>query len=693
MKTSIFYTIIGLLMINTLSAQVKIGNNPQNLNAASILELESSNRVLVITRVTNAQMNTINPLRGALVYNTDEECIHYFNGTGWVNICEELDNSFTVSTRADYLGALNPNARDSTVVITTSTNLDDSVNYNFEVGQITGANIIDRTVNGDKIVNSSITGIKLQNRSITTTKLEDGVLENDLFVWKGNAWTITNSSELEIIENDGIIGNEVVNATLNGSLTRNGEGTEDDPYTLDVKEKGINTDELEDGAVTEIKLDKESIPLSGFAEPLTNVSMGNLQINNLENPTFDTDAVNLQTLNTAIANSEALDDDTDDNNEIQNIEEVLADGNNANGTTITGLGTPTAATDAATKGYVDALDGTDDQDLGIGAGGTPNQSVELTITDGTSATIDIRDADSDITNEIQNIEEVLADGNNANGTTITGLGTPTAATDAATKGYVDALDGTDDQDLGIGAGGTPNQSVELTITDGTSATIDIRDADSDITNEIQNIEEVLADGNNANGTTITGLGTPTAATDAATKGYVDALDGTDDQDLGIGAGGTPNQSVELTITDGTSATIDIRDADSDITNEIQNIEEVLADGNNANGTTITGLGTPTAATDAATKGYVDAITEEIILSGQVAAGTSTSIGEYTITDVAITTTSIIQLTVEENPSGDPIIIQLASQNNGDFSVKIYEFTGGAAPTLTDANWQYIVVNP
>ena len=87
-KTSIVSLIIGLLMINTLSGQVKIGNNPQNLDPASVLELESTTRVLVITRVTDAQMSLINPLPGAVVYNTDQECLHYYNGTQWINICE-----------------------------------------------------------------------------------------------------------------------------------------------------------------------------------------------------------------------------------------------------------------------------------------------------------------------------------------------------------------------------------------------------------------------------------------------------------------------------------------------------------------------------------------------------------------------------------------------------------------------------
>ena len=88
MKTYIVYLVIGLVAINSLSAQVKIGDNPQNLNPASLLELQSSNRVLVITRVTDAQMSGISPLPGAVVYNTDQGCLHYYNGTEWINICE-----------------------------------------------------------------------------------------------------------------------------------------------------------------------------------------------------------------------------------------------------------------------------------------------------------------------------------------------------------------------------------------------------------------------------------------------------------------------------------------------------------------------------------------------------------------------------------------------------------------------------
>ncbi|MEC8831810.1 MAG: hypothetical protein VX772_05590, partial [Bacteroidota bacterium] len=241
MKTSIVYLIIGLLMINTLSGQVKIGNNPQNLDPASVLELESTTRVLVITRVTDAQMSVINPLPGALVYNIDQECLHYYNGSSWINICEELDNSFTTSTKADYLSQLNPQARDSTVVITPTTNPDGSINYNFEVGQITGANIVTQSINGDsKIQPTSITTGLLAPKSVTIGKFADatGGQPGDIFQWNGSQWTLVNESILGITEKDSIVGNEVV-GPFDTTLQLEGAGSEVDPFTLDVSEGGI----------------------------------------------------------------------------------------------------------------------------------------------------------------------------------------------------------------------------------------------------------------------------------------------------------------------------------------------------------------------------------------------------------------------------------------------------------------------
>ncbi|MBC71124.1 MAG: hypothetical protein CMH47_02325 [Muricauda sp.] len=260
MKTALIYTIIGLLAINSLTAQVKIGDTPQNLNPASLLELESTSRALVITRVTDAQMSSISPLRGALVYNTDQNCLHYYDGTAWINICEALDDSFTVSTRDDYMSQLYSNTLDSTVVITTTDNGDGSTNYNFEVGEITGSNIQNFSIEGRDIANGTIRGEKIAISSVDPLRIfSDGDdLTRQIILWNGNAgaegeWQLILESDLQISEADGVIGNEVVDVT-DGTLTRSGNGDAGDPYTLGVSPLGITENELANNAVTSNKI-------------------------------------------------------------------------------------------------------------------------------------------------------------------------------------------------------------------------------------------------------------------------------------------------------------------------------------------------------------------------------------------------------------------------------------------------------
>src|SRR5690606_939814 len=188
-----------------------------------------------------------------LVYNTDQDCIHYYDGTNWINICEALDNTFTVSTRADFLRLTNPNAIDSTVVVTPSV-VDGVPNLNFEVNVINSSNIGQSAVTNSKIQSGSIENRHIQPRTIAPIKFEDGHNIGDLHRWNGFEWVLANESDILITEKDSIIGNEVTNATLNGSLIRSGGGTVQDPFTLDVKDGGIGNDELGPDAVTTDKI-------------------------------------------------------------------------------------------------------------------------------------------------------------------------------------------------------------------------------------------------------------------------------------------------------------------------------------------------------------------------------------------------------------------------------------------------------
>ncbi|MEK6151708.1 hypothetical protein WIW50_00520, partial [Flavobacteriaceae bacterium 3-367] len=473
------FLLLALVVGTALHGQIKIGDNPQNIDAASVLELESGSRVLVITRVTDVQMNGITPLRGALVYNTDTQCVHFYDGAQWLNLCtvsnislvDNGDNTYTFTdsdgATTDIINTTNASLAivNDSLVLTDSDNntvrtaLDDintqtfstnavlnaietisieqtGNNFNFEVSQITGENIVNGTVNGTldiqpgsitstqlqddavgpgkiadnvvgspEIINSSIqpidvapggfsqvlrtnaagtgvewgtldfssitgqdltgsdgsidvlngagatlinvdinvapdgitndkvadnaintenitdgqvqtadiaddavtvakigtagaadadrllitdaagdpfwadpallvddvtieldpangfqvkddgiTTVKIVDDAVTPAKLADGTAPGELLQWDGADWILVDESALSVTEVDGIVGNEVTDATVGGSLTRSGAGSNPDPYTLDVIDGGIDTAELADDAVTLAKI-------------------------------------------------------------------------------------------------------------------------------------------------------------------------------------------------------------------------------------------------------------------------------------------------------------------------------------------------------------------------------------------------------------------------------------------------------
>jgi hypothetical protein len=146
------------------------------------------------------------------------------------------------------------------------------------------------------------------------------------------------------------------------------------------------------------------------------------------------------------------------------------------------------------------------------------------------------------------------------------------------------------------------------------------------------------DMNSATGSTISGLSTPTNATDAANKGYVDT-----------------GLALKLNLTGGTMS------------------------GAIAMGTAkITGLGDPTAAQDAATKNYVDNTVQGLDAKASCRAGTTANItlsGTQTIDGVAVI-------------AGDRVLVkdQTTTTNNG-----IYVAAAGLWARSTDADtWDELV---
>ncbi|MFD2587587.1 beta strand repeat-containing protein [Croceitalea marina] len=343
MKKYFLSVMLGIFAMSFLQSQIKIGNNPQNIDASSVLELESNSRVLVITRVSAAQMNSITPLQGALVYNTDEACVFYFDGVAWLNLCEEgiFNTNFevvgeelvltdsqgdTVSVPLSDLGVVtfsadpvfNPVDNDNTIVITETGD-----NVNIEVGEITGFNIVDSSINGFlDIQDGSIVSSKLQDDSVDRSKIAanvagigltqapDGSLDVDVTEFSGegvlsspaNTLTISGDPANALFNSVGL--DVADNAITQIKMAENAIGT------AEIINDAVTTDKILDASITNGKLDKPTIPISGFAPAAANVDFGNNRLLNVVDPVDITDVANKNYVDNAVGGLSNLADGT-----------------------------------------------------------------------------------------------------------------------------------------------------------------------------------------------------------------------------------------------------------------------------------------------------------------------------------------------------------------------------------------------
>ena len=83
MRTKLLILFILFNTLNELRAQ-SVGINNPTPNATSILDITSTNKGLLVPRMTSAQRNAIgSPATGLLVYDTTLNLFYYFDGTTW----------------------------------------------------------------------------------------------------------------------------------------------------------------------------------------------------------------------------------------------------------------------------------------------------------------------------------------------------------------------------------------------------------------------------------------------------------------------------------------------------------------------------------------------------------------------------------------------------------------------------------
>ncbi|WP_209406092.1 hypothetical protein [Pseudozobellia sp. WGM2] len=491
------FVLIGLLVTTAAQAQVKIGDDPQTIDAASLLELQSSDKVLVITRVDSLQMTTIVPNRGAMVYNTTADCIYYYDGAQWNNMCN-------VNGEGGNLTA-DPLVNDiSTIVITPTA---DGSNFEIAPNSINSEQIVNGGINGIDIQDGSIGQGKLQNNSVTQDKLSENsvgafALDNDninLSDFTNDEGFITNA---DIISND--LGNAISAGTDNGAfyddsglqtqITTNATNIAADGDTDATNEiqslelnngnelsitgvTGFVTLPTADGSDTKIENGTNTI-VSGngtiatpYAINITGVDISDT--NELQDLLFD-DATNILTLSNPASSTNQVDlsalaggGGTDD----QNAGEVPVAATPANYTAATAdVEAHLAGIDAALAGggggSTEVVDGT--TLTGTGTAANPFK-IEPSATNGqfltTDASGDVVWANVPATGTTPILSEVLAAGNGALNQQIKELLDPTAAQDAATKAYVDATVASGgaltDGSILIGGAGDVAQQLEI----------------------------------------------------------------------------------------------------------------------------------------------------------------------------------------------------------------------------------------
>ncbi len=207
-----YFLLLAFFAFQCISAQVKIGSNPNTIDPGSIIELESNNKALVLTRLTNTQMVGLTPLRGALVFNTDTQCVHFYDSTQWVNLCSAANStgfSFTdngdgtITLANDSGGTVTFDGAPETIS-TLVDNSDGTYTYTNENGTQT---IISSSSNVNLNTDGTAGNIGVANGNTITLNVDDADADNQNEIqslqFSGGVISLTNDPDATIIDLSG----------------------------------------------------------------------------------------------------------------------------------------------------------------------------------------------------------------------------------------------------------------------------------------------------------------------------------------------------------------------------------------------------------------------------------------------------------------------------------------------------------
>ncbi|RME23566.1 MAG: hypothetical protein D6800_09655, partial [Candidatus Zixiibacteriota bacterium] len=352
MKKLLLFSMAILVGCFSLFAQStgKVGIGTNNPDPSAMLEVKSTDKGFLPPRLTTAQRLAISsPATGLMVYDTDLNQYMTYNGTAWVVLGNDGDWARDVGN-----GYLFPNTLTDKVGIGTATPA-----YELDVNG-------DIRVQGNDIYGGATNYLFIRNNASVRIDLDED----------------NNGSESFAVRDGG--DNIVMEVDENGNFTAQGNGTFDGDLTLTGNSRSINAGDALDISGTsgvDIIIDSDN---SGTGSQFAIKANGTASGDRVFHVDEDGDAKVYGQLDV-------------NNNRIINV------------------AAPTAGTDAANKAYVDAQIGSlsDNYADGLSVSGTSTKTITITRTGTLSDLVatftdEVNDADSDPTNELQDLSSSVS---------------------------------------------------------------------------------------------------------------------------------------------------------------------------------------------------------------------------------------------------------------------------------------------
>lgn len=88
-----------MFMTTIVYGQIKIGDDVNNINPASLLELESTDQGILPPRLTSPQRDAQTSwVEGHIIYNTTEQCFQFYDGSVWICLRNEANQGAFAGT-------------------------------------------------------------------------------------------------------------------------------------------------------------------------------------------------------------------------------------------------------------------------------------------------------------------------------------------------------------------------------------------------------------------------------------------------------------------------------------------------------------------------------------------------------------------------------------------------------------------